>query len=153
MSIHHRKILVAFIAALQPYAGAARAEDKDPFAVVEIGGTGQWSLNDGGSSFGPAAAVEFSPVKNWLVVEAGAAVLLSRGQTEWDADAVFQKAFRSLAWGRVRAGHRPGLDPHGWRRQNNRFHRSGGRVRLHVLADAGSQIRLVFRAKLHLLIR
>ena len=92
MSKYRWKMSMAFIAALL-FAGAARAEDKDPFAVVELGGVGEWGLNGTRSSFGPSAAVEFTPIKNWLVIETGVATLYGRGQTEWDTDLIFKKPF------------------------------------------------------------
>ena len=92
MSKYRWKMLMAFIAALL-FAGTAGAEDKDPFAVVELGGAGEWALNGARSSVGPSAAVEFAPIKNWLVVETGITTLFSRGQTEWDTDLIFKKPF------------------------------------------------------------
>ena len=79
--------------ALLLFAGAALAEDKEPLAVFELGAAGGWGLNSGGSSFGPTAAVEVTPIKNWLVIETGVTALFSRGQTEWDTDFVFKKPF------------------------------------------------------------
>lgn len=81
------------IAALLLLAEAVQAEEKEPTAIVEIGGAGEWSLGDGRSSFGPSAAVEFTPIKNWLEIEAGIAPLFSGGRTEWDADLLFKKPF------------------------------------------------------------
>ncbi len=81
------------MAALLLFAGKAQAEEKEPAAVVEIGGAGEWSLGNGGFSFGPAAAVEFTPVKDWLEIEAGTAPLFSGGHTEWDTDLLFKKPF------------------------------------------------------------
>jgi hypothetical protein len=92
MSKHRWKMLMAFIAVLL-FAGAARAEDKDPFAVVELGGAEEWGLNSDVVRFGPLAAVEFTPIKNWLVIETGVTTLFSRGQTEWDTDLIFKKPF------------------------------------------------------------
>jgi hypothetical protein len=90
----HRRILLGFTAALLLlFTGTASAEEKEPFAVVELGAAGEWGLPNGGSSFGPTAAVEFTPVKNWLEVEAGVTPLFSRGQTEWDTDFLFKKPF------------------------------------------------------------
>jgi hypothetical protein len=90
-------MLIAFIVTcLVPrlmFATAAAGEDHDPFAVVEIGGAGEWNPQDGGSAFGPTAAVEFSAIKNWLEVEAGVTSLLSKGSPEWDTDLVFKKPF------------------------------------------------------------
>jgi hypothetical protein len=57
--------------ALLLVAGAALAEDKEPLAIFELGAAGEWGLNSGSSSFGPTAAVEFTPIKNRLVIETG----------------------------------------------------------------------------------
>jgi hypothetical protein len=81
------------VLALLLFAGAALAEDKEPFAVFELGAAGEWGLNGGGSSFGPTAAVEFTPIKNWLEIETGIETLFSHGQTEWDTDFIFKKPF------------------------------------------------------------
>jgi hypothetical protein len=101
MSKHHRlarvfakaKMLIGLIAAVLPLAGAAFAEEKEPSAVVELGAAAEWSLANGGSSFGPTAAVEFTPIKNWLEIEAGVTSLFSPGRTEWDTDVIFKKPF------------------------------------------------------------
>lgn len=74
-------------------AATALAEEKEPFAVFEFGAATEWGLSNGGSSFGPTAAVEITAIKNWLEVEVGVAPLFSRGQTEWDTEAVFKKPF------------------------------------------------------------
>jgi len=79
--------------ALLLIAGAALAEDKEPVAIFELGAAEEWSLNGGRSSFGPTAAVEFTPIKNWLEIETGVTALFSKGQTEWDTDFVLKKPF------------------------------------------------------------
>jgi hypothetical protein len=82
------------MAAVVPlFKGMALAEDKEPTAVVELGAAGEWSLSNADASFGPAAAIEFTPVKNWLEIEPGVASLFSRGQTKWDTDVLFKKPF------------------------------------------------------------
>jgi len=86
------KILSALLTLLLP-AGTALAEDKEPFALLELGAAGEWDLNGGGSGFGPAAAIEFTAIKNWLAIEPGVTTLFSRGQTECDTDFVFRKPF------------------------------------------------------------
>jgi hypothetical protein len=83
-------ILLLLLPPLVP-AGAALAEDKEPFAVLELGAAGEWGLDAGGSSFGPTAAIEFTPIKNWLAIEPGVTTLVSCGQTEWDTSFVFRK--------------------------------------------------------------
>jgi len=49
----------------------AQPADKDPRAIVEFGGAAGRSLKNGGSSFGADAAIEFTPIENWLELEAG----------------------------------------------------------------------------------
>jgi hypothetical protein len=109
-----RGALMALIAALQ-FAEKAQAEEKEPAAVVEIGGAGEWSLGNGGSSFGPAAAVEFTPLKNWLEIEAGSAPLFSGGHTEWDTESSVQKAFHAVEYRRVHDRRGTAMDLRGWR--------------------------------------
>src|ERR1700678_2012815 len=67
-------------------------EDKEPSAIFEVGGAGQWGLK-GGSSYGPSVAVETTPIPDVLEVEGGTTALFSRGQTEWDTDFLFKKPF------------------------------------------------------------
>jgi hypothetical protein len=86
-------MLMAVIAALPMFPGMALSEDKGPFAVVQLGGAGAWSLPDGGSSFGPTAALEFTAIKNRLAIEVGVTSLFSRGQAEHDTSLVFKKPF------------------------------------------------------------
>ena len=70
---------------------AAQSVDKDPAAVVELGGAAGWSLKDGGSSFGPNVAVEVTPVEHWLELETGVTPLFRSGSREWDIDLLFKK--------------------------------------------------------------
>jgi hypothetical protein len=67
-----------------------RAEEKEPFAIVELGGAGEWGS---ASSFGPSASVEFTPIKEWLEIEAGVSTLFNAKQTEWQSDILFKKPF------------------------------------------------------------
>jgi len=70
-----------------------RAEDKEPFAVVELGAATERSIQDGTYSFGPSASVEFPVIKDWLEIETGISPLFRPGQTEWQADLLFKKPF------------------------------------------------------------
>jgi hypothetical protein len=70
----------------------ASAAEKEPTAIIELGGAGGWGLS-GGSSFGPSAAVEFEPIKNWMEIEVGVAPLFGNGRTELDTDILFKKPF------------------------------------------------------------
>jgi hypothetical protein len=69
----------------------AQSAEKDPAAVLEFGAAASHNLKDGGSSFGPTFAVEFTPIENWLELEAGVTPLVSRHATEWDTDLIFKK--------------------------------------------------------------
>jgi hypothetical protein len=85
-------LLFSFTAMLLP-AEIAQAGEKEPLAVIELGAASEWGLNGSGYSFGPTAAVEFTPIKNWLVIEPGVAALFRHGQAEWDAGFVVKKPF------------------------------------------------------------
>lgn len=69
----------------------AQAPEKEPVAIIEVGGAGNWNVKGGGSSFGPTVAVEVTPIRNWLELEAGVTPLFARGSTEWDIDLLFKK--------------------------------------------------------------
>jgi hypothetical protein len=71
----------------------ALAQEHEPIAIIELGAAAEWNLNGGAAGLGPTAAVEFTPIKNWLEIETGVQTLFSRGQTEWDTDFVFKKPF------------------------------------------------------------
>ena len=81
------------IASLLLWAGNAFAQpvDKEPAAVVELGGAADWNVKNGGSSFGPTVAVEVTPIERWLELEGGVTPLFARHSTEWDADLLFKK--------------------------------------------------------------
>jgi len=70
-----------------------QAEEKEPAAIVEIGAAGEWALTHGTSSYGPSVAVEVTPIKEWLEIEAGVTPFFNRGQTEWDTDLIFKKPY------------------------------------------------------------
>lgn len=69
----------------------AQSADKDPAAIIEVGGAASRSLESGGSSFGPDLAIEVTPIENWLELEAGATPLFSRHSVEWNTDLLFKK--------------------------------------------------------------
>ena len=83
-------IITAF--ALCPMA-QLRAEEKEPFAVIELGAATERSIQDGTYSVGPSASVEFPVIKDWLEIETGISPLFRPGQTEWQADLLFKKPF------------------------------------------------------------
>ena len=69
----------------------AQSVEKEPAAVLELGGASAWNPGGGKSSFGPDIAVEVTPMEHWLEIEAGVTPLLSRHSTEWDTDLLFKK--------------------------------------------------------------
>ena len=69
----------------------AQSAEKEPAAIVELGGAAGWNLKDGRSSFGADVAVEVTPIEHWLELEAGVTPLFARHSTEWDTDLLFKK--------------------------------------------------------------
>jgi hypothetical protein len=87
---------IGLAAALLLFAAEAQAADtdKEPSAIFEIGGAGEWNLRNGGASLGPSIAVEVEPIKEWLELEAGFTPLFSKGNSpEWSTDLLFKKPF------------------------------------------------------------
>jgi hypothetical protein len=89
-----RATLIVWVAALL-FAGRAlgQVEAQEPKAIVEVGAAGEWPVTHGKSSYGPNVAVEVTPIKEWLEIEAGVTPFFSRGQTEWDTDLLFKKPY------------------------------------------------------------
>jgi hypothetical protein len=82
--------VVAMVTGFFLVSGIAAAEEKEPVAILELGGAGAWNVH-GGSAFGPTAAVEFEPIKNFLVIEAGLTPFFdSGGHAIWDFDLLFR---------------------------------------------------------------
>ncbi len=69
----------------------AQSEDKEPAAIVELGGATSWNVKGGAATFGPDFAVEFTPIENWLEIEAGTTPFITHNSTEWDTDLLFKK--------------------------------------------------------------
>jgi hypothetical protein len=65
--------------------------DQEPAAVVELGGAAGWNVKNAESSGGLDAAVEVTPIENWLELEAGTSPLFSHRSVEWDTDLLFKK--------------------------------------------------------------
>ena len=90
--VHRQKRILLLIAAPLLFAANAQAEEKEPSAIVEIGGAGEWGL-PGSSSFGPSAAVEFTPHQELAGNRGGVSTLFGGGKTEWSTDLLFKKPF------------------------------------------------------------
>jgi hypothetical protein len=65
--------------------------EKEPVAILEIGAATSWNIKGGSATFAPNLAVETTPVKNWLELEAGVSPFYTRNSTEWDTDLLFKK--------------------------------------------------------------
>jgi hypothetical protein len=86
-------VKTAMTAALLLFAGRVEANDKEPSFVIQMGGAGEWELQHGSGSFGPAAALEYTLIKHWLELEVGVTPLFSSGKTEIGTDLIFKKPF------------------------------------------------------------
>jgi hypothetical protein len=87
---------------------SAQPVDKDPVAIVELGGAASRSLKDGGMSFGVDAAVEVTPIENWLELEAGVTPFFSRHHsTQWNTDLLFKKPWTLSRKAEIMAGVGP----------------------------------------------
>jgi hypothetical protein len=69
----------------------AQSSDKEPAAIIELGAATAVNLKDASPSAGPTLAVEVTPIKNWLELEAGVTPLFNRRSTEWGTDLLFKK--------------------------------------------------------------
>jgi hypothetical protein len=49
----------------------AQSVEKEPAAIVELGGAANWNIKDSGSSFDPTVSIEVTPIEKWLELEAG----------------------------------------------------------------------------------
>ncbi len=92
-----RGALIGATVAMLLLAAEVRAEDKErePSAEIEIGAVGDWGLT-GASSFGPSAAIQFTPIKDWLEIELAVSPLFGGGRTEWGTELVFYKSLFSF---------------------------------------------------------
>ena len=84
-------VRVACFIVLSALSAFAQTEDKDPVAVVEIGGATNWNVAGGAAAFGADLAVEVTPIENWLELEMGTSPTFTHGSTEWDTDLLFKK--------------------------------------------------------------
>ena len=84
---------IALIACLAFSVGSTFAQsiEKDPAAIVELGGATSWNVKGGAATFAPDFAVEVTPIENWLELELGTTPFFTRNTTEWDTDLLFKK--------------------------------------------------------------
>jgi len=89
--VESKKVILLAFLLLCSMNACAQSDDKDPRAVLEFGAAPQRSLTGGGWTSGPTAAIEVTPIENWLELEAGVTTLFARHSTEWDSDLLFKK--------------------------------------------------------------
>jgi hypothetical protein len=85
------RIFVAVLLGIAAPGGAAFAAEHA--AVLELGGAGEWQLNDSNSQFGPTVAVEVTPIERWLELEFGVTAFRTHRATEWETDLLFKKPY------------------------------------------------------------
>lgn len=86
-----RKLVLTVFLFLCAGRAFAQSVDKEPVAIIELGGATAVNLKDATPSAGPTLAVEVTPIENWLELEAGVTPLFSRHSTEWSVDFLFKK--------------------------------------------------------------
>jgi hypothetical protein len=79
------------LAVLAGGLAGAQSDEKEPVAILELGGAGSGGFHGGSSSGGPTIAAEVTPIENWLELEGGVTALFAKGSTEWDTDLLFKK--------------------------------------------------------------
>jgi hypothetical protein len=85
-------LIVSFLSSGNAFAQSVdQSVDKEPAAVVELGGSPGRNLKDGGWSVGPTLAGEVTPIENWLELEMGVTATFGRHSTEWDTGLLFKK--------------------------------------------------------------
>jgi hypothetical protein len=90
MKFRHNGSKATLMLTLCLFAANAFAQS-EPAAVVEIGAAPGWSITAAGGSFSPTAAIEVTPIEDWLEIEVGITPTFTRHSTEWDTDILFKK--------------------------------------------------------------
>jgi hypothetical protein len=86
-----RAALFCFLLLCSGNAIAQADAGQEPIAILEIGGAPNWNFKDTAWSAGPTAAVEITPIENWLELEFGTTAAFAHNSTEWDTDLLFKK--------------------------------------------------------------
>jgi hypothetical protein len=104
-----KRTFVAALSAASLFTAVAYAEEKEPLAIFEIGAAANWTAPNL-SSAGPAVAVEFTPIKEWLEIEVGTGPLFASGTTDWSTDILFKKPFDLSDTTELMVGAGPAFD-------------------------------------------
>lgn len=91
MVTHLKFVVVACLLFCAANTAAQSLENEKEHAVVELGGAAFRDITNSTSSFGLDAAVEVTPVRNWLELEFGTTGLFRRHSSEWGTDLLFKK--------------------------------------------------------------
>jgi len=86
-----RAVIVIAFAFICSGQSLAQSVEKEPAAVLELGGATGRSLREGQSSYGSTVTLELTPIENRLELEAGVTTLFRRHSTEWSVDLLFKK--------------------------------------------------------------
>lgn len=83
--------LVALLVTVEAMAQTSTSEPRE-VAVVELGGATSHGLGSAGSAAsGLDFGIEWTPIENWLELEAGTSPVFAHGSREWDTDFLFKK--------------------------------------------------------------
>jgi len=93
----HTITFAAVLSAAVPFATVAQAEEKEPIAIFEIGGAGNWTVPNA-ASVGPTVA------------EIGTGPLFGSGPTDWSTDILFKKPFELSNTAELMVGAGPAFD-------------------------------------------
>lgn len=88
-------------------AACAQSSEKEPIAILELGGSVERSFDGSGWSSGPTVAAEVTPIENWLELEAGVTPNFSSHAKEWDTDLLFKKPWTLSKKAEIMAGVGP----------------------------------------------
>ncbi len=69
----------------------AQTVEKEPRAILELGGAASFNTTERESTFGPTLAVEVAPIDKWLELELGVTPFITAHSVEWDTDLLFKK--------------------------------------------------------------
>ena len=95
MSFGGARLYAFILTVLVFYPVAPRAEEKELFAVIELGSATERSIQEGTYSTGPSASIEFPVIKNWLEIEAGNLAPIPSRSDRMASRSAFQEAIHA----------------------------------------------------------
>jgi hypothetical protein len=82
---------IATSSSAQDVGGASLHEEKEPVAILEVGASGEQTLDGHGFNLRPTFAAEAPVVEDLLSVEAGVTPTFHSHSTEWETDFLVKK--------------------------------------------------------------